>query len=406
MTRKEVQKKMKERLTRMLEREDVDDDDLMLSSRVQQEYYDEIQRLNQDGTYNEGDDDDDDDDEVDLRNVQDVEWIQEQRKMNRRIDKIIGEDGRRQMAARRDERIERRNLQTRIRRTFNRSLAEEALNLLEKKVRKREREDCEESDEDEYSEDEKKDKKKERRGRPKKKPKVQEKKKKKKKKKKKRMLSSADEEDDEEDTDEDESEDEEDDEEDTDEDESEDEDDEDHDDPWVEKASNKAQLERLSQGCFIWVQQRYDQVLKHPSVLWIAKMVKWGKTKIRVRWYTSDNPERGRAKKPGRPKQAAAANQLTWGPWRETKQENMIEAKIVRLVIELNRSGTIKANSRELIQNWMNDLVLPWWLDDYQNEYERKMKKTKDDKQLKQLKNELEKKKKQLSDTVRTAMDS
>jgi len=274
--------------------------------------------------------------------------------------------------------------------------------------KKREREDSEieiseESDEDEYSEEEKKEKK-ERRGRPKKKPKVQ-----KKKKKKMMMMSTDDDSEDEEDEEEeDESEDEEEDEsEDEEEDESEDEEkDKKYENPWSAKASNKAQLKILQIGCLVWVMQRYEEVLKYPSVLWIGKVVRYERTKIRVRWLTSDNPVQGK-NRPGRRKQPAGPKQLTWGPWRETKKEQIIERKIVRLVIELNPSGTIKANSREMIQRWMKDFVLPMWLDNYDNHYKKRMRRAKHNKQKHNLLNEeRQSKMKQLQKKVLAAMSS
>ena len=387
MTEREEKRKKKKRQKRMRERarEDDDDNDLMLSARYNQEYLEDMQRMNQDGTYNDNDDDDDDDDdEDDVMNVEDEEWVQVMRKTDRRIEKRIGEDGRRQMAAGRDERSKRRNNQ-----------------------KKREREDSEieiseESDEDEYSEEEKKEKK-ERRGRPKKKPKVQ-----KKKKKKMMMMSTDDSEDEEDEEEEDESEDEEEDEsEDEEEDESEDEEkDKKYENPWSAKASNKAQLKMLQIGCLVWVMQRYEEVLKYPSVLWIGKVVRYERTKIRVRWLTSDNPVQGK-NRPGRRKQPAGPKQLTWGPWRETKKEQIIERKIVRLVIELNPSGTIKANSREMIQRWMKDFVLPMWLANYDDDYEKRMRKAKHDKQKHKLLNkEFQSKKKQLLNKVLAAMSS
>jgi len=323
--------------------------------------------------------------------------------MNEDMDDRIREEGRRRIREERDERSERRNNQQRMRQKVSRSLAEATLNVL-----KRLRGDDDSSeiseDTDEYSEDEKEEKKKERRGRPKKK-----KTKREKKKKKKRMMSddSSDEEDDEEDAED--SEDDEDDEEDAEDSEDDEDGEDDEEDAEKEKVSNWEQLKRLQSKCFVWVLQRYDVVLKHKSVLWIAQMIEWAtSTKIKVRWWTSI-PELKKKKKPGRPKMPPGPKQLTWGPWRETNSENIIDLKIVKLVIEMKESKTIKDKSRRKIQKWISEDVLPMWYDDFDNEYHKRIEnaeKGKNKKKVMELKRELKKCKSTLCATVKEAMES
>jgi len=386
MTKKDVKKRVK-----MMT--DTEWEDLMMSERVQEEYVKNMKRLTMEGDYEDEEVDEYEDDSDDhVMNDDEVEWIQRQNWMNEDMDDRIGEEGRRRIREGREERRERRKNQQRMRQKVSRSLAEATLNVLK---RAREDDDSSSEDSDDYSEEEKEFKKKERRGRPKKK-----KKKKREKKKKKRMRRTDDSLD--EDDDEEEAEDSEDDE---------DEDDDEKDafaDPFAEKelVPNWEEVHRLQSNCFVWVLQRYDEVLKHKSVLWIAQMIEWASaTKIKVRWWTSI-PEEKKKKQPGRPKKAPGPKQLTWGPWRETKQENVIKTNIVKLVIELNPSGTIKGTSREKIQDWMRGIVLPMWLADLKNDYERKKMKMKDEKHLKTLKNEYKNRMKQLSETVLTAMDS